>query len=75
MKMPAVAMTDTNNMFAALEFSSAASGSGVQPIVGVTLFVKSGFEEMQGKRRKRMQRIQRIRTQMCSIAPWDAKER
>ena len=37
--------------------------------------LKSGFEEMQGKRRKRMQRIQRIRTQMCSIAPWDAKER
>ena len=34
MGMPAVAVTDTNNMFAALEFSVGASGAGVQPIVG-----------------------------------------
>ncbi|WP_299192129.1 DNA polymerase III subunit alpha [uncultured Litoreibacter sp.] len=33
-QMPAVAITDTNNMFAALEFSEYASGAGVQPIVG-----------------------------------------
>jgi DNA polymerase III subunit alpha len=32
--MPAVAMTDSNNMFAALEFSVTLSGAGVQPIVG-----------------------------------------
>ncbi len=32
--MPALALTDTNNMFAALEFSVAMSGAGVQPIVG-----------------------------------------
>ncbi|SDX12827.1 DNA polymerase III subunit alpha [Litoreibacter albidus] len=32
--MPAVALTDTNNMFAALEFSEYASGEGVQPIIG-----------------------------------------
>ncbi len=32
--MPAVAVTDTNNMFAALEFSVAATGAGIQPIVG-----------------------------------------
>ena len=32
--MPAVAVTDTNNMFAALEFSVAAVGAGIQPIVG-----------------------------------------
>ena len=32
--MPAVAITDTNNMFAALEFSVAASGAGIQPIIG-----------------------------------------
>ena len=31
---PAVAVTDTNNMFAALEFSVTALESGVQPIVG-----------------------------------------
>ncbi|WP_126979396.1 DNA polymerase III subunit alpha [Frigidibacter oleivorans] len=34
MGMPAVAVTDTNNLFAALEFSVTAKGAGVQPIVG-----------------------------------------
>ncbi|MGK7754196.1 MULTISPECIES: DNA polymerase III subunit alpha [unclassified Roseovarius] len=33
-QMPAVAVTDTNNMFAALEFSVTAQGAGVQPIMG-----------------------------------------
>ncbi|MEO0938218.1 MAG: DNA polymerase III subunit alpha [Pseudomonadota bacterium] len=32
--MPALALTDTNNMFAALEFSVAMAGAGVQPIIG-----------------------------------------
>ncbi|MBF0249486.1 MAG: DNA polymerase III subunit alpha [Alphaproteobacteria bacterium] len=32
--MPAVAVTDTNNLFGALEFSMYASDGGVQPIVG-----------------------------------------
>ncbi|WP_309665877.1 DNA polymerase III subunit alpha [Tabrizicola sp.] len=32
--MPAVAVTDTNNMFAALEFSVTAAAAGVQPIMG-----------------------------------------
>ena len=34
MDMPAVAVTDTNNMFCALEFSESASKSGIQPIIG-----------------------------------------
>jgi len=33
-KMPAVAVTDTNNLFGALEFSLSATDSGVQPIIG-----------------------------------------
>ncbi|MGC1487245.1 MAG: DNA polymerase III subunit alpha, partial [Albidovulum sp.] len=33
-KMPAVAVTDSNNMFAALEFSVLAKAAGLQPIVG-----------------------------------------
>jgi DNA polymerase-3 subunit alpha len=37
--MPAVAVTDTNNMFAALEFSVGASGAGVQPIMGCQVSV------------------------------------
>lgn len=32
--MPAVAVTDSNNLFGALEFAIAAAGSGVQPILG-----------------------------------------
>lgn len=32
--MPAVALTDTGNLFGALEFSQYCSGKGVQPIVG-----------------------------------------
>ncbi|NVK47136.1 MAG: DNA polymerase III subunit alpha [Rhodobacteraceae bacterium] len=34
MEMPAVAVTDTNNLFCALEFSEYAKGAGVQPIIG-----------------------------------------
>ncbi len=37
--MPAVAVTDTNNLFAALEFSVTASGAGVQPIIGCQVAV------------------------------------
>ncbi len=37
--MPAVAVTDTNNLFCALEFAEAARGAGVQPIVGCQLDV------------------------------------
>ncbi|AZV79450.1 DNA polymerase III subunit alpha [Parasedimentitalea marina] len=33
-EMPAIAVTDTNNMFSALEFSVTLSGAGVQPILG-----------------------------------------
>ena len=37
MGYPAVGLTDTNNMFGALEFSDKLSAAGIQPIVGVTL--------------------------------------
>ena len=35
--MPAIAMTDTNNMFGALDFSLALSNNGIQPIIGAEL--------------------------------------
>src|SRR5271165_6663443 len=35
--MPAVAITDTGNLFGALEFSQACAGKGVQPIIGCQL--------------------------------------
>ncbi len=40
-EMPALGVTDANNLFGALEFSEAAAEAGVQPIVGVSLSVKS----------------------------------
>ncbi|MDO5620796.1 MAG: DNA polymerase III subunit alpha [Paracoccus sp. (in: a-proteobacteria)] len=39
--MPAVALTDTNAMFAALEFSVTAQGAGVQPIVGCQVTLRA----------------------------------
>ena len=33
-KQPALALTDTDNMFGALEFSEKLAGYGIQPIVG-----------------------------------------
>ncbi len=36
---PAVAVTDTNNLFGALEFSESCAGAGVQPIMGLQLAV------------------------------------
>ncbi len=37
--MPAVAITDTGNLFGALEFSAAATAAGVQPIIGCQLAI------------------------------------
>ncbi|MFN3937854.1 MAG: DNA polymerase III subunit alpha [Gemmobacter sp.] len=39
-RMPAVALTDTNNLFAALEFSVAAMAEGIQPIVGCQIALR-----------------------------------
>ena len=38
--MPAAALTDTNNLFGALEFSETLAGQGIQPIIGCTLAVR-----------------------------------
>ena len=38
-KMPATAITDTNNLFGALEFAGAAAKAGVQPIIGCQLSI------------------------------------
>ena len=40
--MPALAITDTNNLFGALEFSEKLAKAGVQPIVGVQATVDFG---------------------------------
>jgi len=51
-KMPAVAMTDTNNLFGGLEFSNAAAASGVQPIIGVTLYVTNPYRTKKERSKK-----------------------
>ncbi|NQV85076.1 MAG: DNA polymerase III subunit alpha, partial [Rhodospirillales bacterium] len=38
-KMPACAITDTNNLFGALEFASAAAKAGVQPVIGCQMSI------------------------------------
>ncbi len=49
-KMPAVAMTDTNNLFGALEFATACARAGVQPIIGCQLSIarETGKDGPQG---------------------------
>ncbi|MGR3815316.1 MAG: DNA polymerase III subunit alpha [Cognatishimia activa] len=52
MDMPAVAITDTNNMFAALEFSVGAQGAGVQPIVGCQVDLQMPYDDPSGRTQK-----------------------
>ncbi len=48
--MPALGISDTNNLFGSLEFSAEAAGSGVQPILGVLLhFQPPGAEQRRGQ--------------------------
>src|SRR5881227_2875282 len=44
-RQPALALTDTDNMFGALEFSDKMSGSGIQPIIGCELAVDFGDQD------------------------------
>ena len=44
-KMPAIAMTDTGNLFGALEFSLSLAEQGIQPIIGCQLKLKSETDE------------------------------
>ena len=41
-KMPALAITDVNNLFGALEFSEKIVKEGIQPIIGIHLTVDFG---------------------------------
>jgi len=43
--MPAVAITDSNNMFGALEASLALPGDGIQPIIGCSLAIRHEGEQ------------------------------
>ncbi|MBR1778801.1 MAG: DNA polymerase III subunit alpha [Alphaproteobacteria bacterium] len=44
-RMPAVAMTDTNNLFGAFEMSTECAAHGIQPIIGTQACIDMGLEE------------------------------
>jgi DNA polymerase-3 subunit alpha len=48
-RMPAVAVTDSGNLFGALEFATICSAAGVQPIIGCELAVERGPSEGGGR--------------------------
>ncbi|MGH7099081.1 MAG: DNA polymerase III subunit alpha, partial [Stellaceae bacterium] len=41
-RMPAVAITDTGNLFGVLEFAAACAAAGIQPIIGVEIALAAG---------------------------------
>jgi DNA polymerase III subunit alpha len=43
--MPALALTDSNNLFGALEFSEKMAGCGIQPIIGLQMMVDFGDQQ------------------------------
>ncbi len=47
-RQPALALTDTDNMFGALEFSEKMAGAGIQPIVGCALAVDFADQDKRG---------------------------
>jgi len=48
-RQPALALTDTDNMFGALEFSDKMAGAGIQPIVGCELAVDFGDQDLNAR--------------------------
>jgi DNA polymerase III subunit alpha len=47
-RQPALALTDTDNMFGAIEFSEKMAGVGIQPIIGCALGVDFGDHDHRG---------------------------
>jgi DNA polymerase III subunit alpha len=52
--MPAVAVTDTGNLFGAIEFSTAAAKEGIQPIIGCQLWVERPDQKDQKNKKSEM---------------------
>ncbi|MEC8005601.1 MAG: DNA polymerase III subunit alpha [Pseudomonadota bacterium] len=48
-RMPAVAITDSANMFGALEFATVAAEAGVQPIIGCQINIRAEVREERGR--------------------------
>jgi len=59
-KQAALALTDTDNMFGALEFSEKLAGSGIQPIIGCALAIDFGDTDRGSRGASGPQEWQRI---------------
>ena len=59
-KQPALALTDTDNMFGALEFSEKLASSGIQPIVGCALALDFGDETRDPRQINRVRALPRV---------------
>ena len=62
-RQPALALTDTDNMFGALEFSEKLAGYGIQPIVGCALAIDFGDQDR--GRAQRAASAERCRASCC----------
>src|SRR6266849_1552699 len=51
--MPAVAITDSGNLFCALEFATACAESGIQPIIGIEIALAASAKNGNGERGQR----------------------
>ena len=56
-EMPALAVTDTGNMFGVLEFSSACAARGVQPIVGTLMALKETANAARARKPEDIERL------------------
>ena len=68
--MPAVAITDTNNLFGGMEFSSSMRQAGVQPIIGCQLsmtLTQATLRQGGGGRPRRAGRVGRAGTECAGI--------
>ena len=59
-RQPALALTDTDNMFGALEFSEKMAASGIQPIIGCCLAIEFGDQERDQRNTHHVRSLPRI---------------
>ncbi|MFD1326991.1 DNA polymerase III subunit alpha [Mycoplana ramosa] len=64
---PAIAITDTNNLFAALEFSQKAVADGIQPLIGCQLAIDME-DEGEGERRSPAQSLAKLPSLVILVA-------
>jgi len=69
---PALAVTDTNNLFGALEFSEKAAEAGLQPIIGMTLSVDFGALSGNGVHGQRQPHHRTVMPHLVLLAKDDA---